>query len=68
MRRSGGSTARTERAGIVFSDISRCAVDPVGPVRAGGFWEEGVRASGLNSAMAVSFPLGLHKPIHEMGQ
>ena len=23
-----------------------------------GFWEEGVQASGLNSAMAVSFPLG----------
>lgn len=53
---------------MVFSDISGCSVDLVGPVRAGGFWEEGVQASGLNSAMAVSFPLGLHKPIHEMGQ
>lgn len=53
---------------MVFSDILGCSVDLVGPVRAGGFWEEGVPASGLNSAMAVSFPLGLHKPIHEMGQ
>ena len=58
--------ARTVRAGVVFSGISGCIA--VGPVREGGFWEDGVRTSGLNTATAVSFPLGLHKSIHEMGQ
>lgn len=53
---------------MVFSGISGCVVGLVGPVREGGFWENGVGTSGLNSATAVSFPLGLHKPIHEMGQ
>lgn len=51
---------------MVFSGISGCVA--VGPVREGGFWEDGVRTSGLNSATAVSFPRGLHKSIHEVGQ
>lgn len=53
---------------MVFSSISECAVVLVGPVRVGNLWEQGVPATGPNSATGCELSLDLHSPIRDMGQ